>query len=121
MVYRHVSEEERYLIARWRARGVSRREIARRLGRSESTISRELARNSCPYDGHYRAEKAHSRAVARRWRSRRNSQFSPQEWDEVQARLRQEWSPKQVVGTRTIEGQRTMGYETIYRWIRADR
>lgn len=121
MVYRHVSEDERYLIARCSARGVSVRETARLLGRSASTVSRELARNSCKYDGHYRAEKAHSRALGRRHRSRRNSQYSQQEWAEVQAKLRQEWSPKQVVGTRTIEGLRTMSYETIYRWIRADR
>lgn len=121
MEYRHVCEDERYLIARCRARGVCVREIARLLGRSASTISRELARNSCAYDGHYRAEKAHSRALGRRRRSRRNSQYSQQVWAEVQAKLRQEWSPKQVVGTRTVEGRRTMSYETIYRWIRADR
>lgn len=121
MVYRHVCEEERYLIARWRASGVSIRETARLLGRSASTISRELARNSCAYDGHYRAQKAHSRALGRRWRSRRKSQYSQQEWAEVQAMLRQQWSPKEVVGARTIEGLRTMSYETIYRWIRADR
>jgi IS30 family transposase len=97
------------------------RQTAKLVGRSASTISREVRRNRCAYDGAYRAEKAHSRALARRWRSRRNSQYSQEEWAEVQARLRQEWSPKQIVGTRTIEGLRTMSYETIYRWIRADR
>lgn len=121
MVYRHVSEDERYLIARCCARGLSLRQTAKLVGRSASTISREVHRNSCAYDGAYRAEKAHSRAMARRWRSRRNSQYSQEEWAEVQARLRQEWSPKQVVGWRTVEGRRTMSYETIYRWIRADR
>lgn len=121
MVYRHLSEDERYLIARCRARGLSMRQTALMLGRSASTISREIKRNSCAYDGAYRAEKAHSRALGRRWRSRRNSQYSAREWSEVQAQLRQEWSPKQVVGRRTIEGRRTMSYETIYRWIRADR
>ncbi len=117
MVYRHVSEDERHLIARCRASGMSQRKTAQLLGRSPSTISREVARNSCTYDGAYRPEKAHSRALGRRWRSRRNSQYSQQEWAEVQARLRQKWSPKQIVGTRTIEGRRTMSYETIYRWL----
>lgn len=121
MTYGHLSQDERCLIARHRARGVSCRKIAQMLGRSPSTVSRELMRNSCAYDGHYRVEKAQSRAIARRSRSRRNSQYSQQEWAEVQAELRQEWSPKQVVGRRCVAGQRYMSYETIYRWIRADR
>jgi transposase, IS30 family len=121
MVYRHISEDERYLIARQIGMGVSMRQIARLLGRSPSTISREVKRNSCLYDGRYRAEKAHSRGIARRHRSRRKSQYSQQEWAEVQAKLRQQWSPKQIVGTRTVLGLRTMSYETIYRRVRADR
>jgi len=40
------------------------RSIARRLGRSSSTISRELARNACGADG-YRARTAHALAYER--------------------------------------------------------
>jgi transposase, IS30 family len=121
MSYQHLSQTERCLIASLRARRTSRRQIALMLGRSPSTIAREIKRNSCKLDGHYRVEKAHSRAIARRHRSRRNSQYSQQEWSEVQACLRQRWSPKQVVGERVITGKRSMSYETIYRRIRADR
>ncbi|MDQ0100379.1 IS30 family transposase [Arthrobacter bambusae] len=42
---RFLSFEERELIALWRAQGCGVREIARRLGRNPSTVSRELARN----------------------------------------------------------------------------
>lgn len=121
MGYKHLSQDERCLIARMHARGSSLSQIGLNLGRATSTVSRELRRNSCTYDGHYRAEKAHSRAIGRRGRSRRNSQYSQQEWAEVQAKLRQEWSPKEIVGRRCIEGQRSMSYETIYRRVRADR
>jgi transposase, IS30 family len=121
MTYKHLSQDDRDTIARMCARGCSMREMARVLGRSASTISREIARNSCAYDGAYRAEKAGSRAVARRHRSRRNCQYSQQEWAEVQAMLRRRWSPKQIVGERVIGGKRSMSYETIYRRIRADR
>lgn len=121
MTYGHLSRGERCLIARHHARGVSCRQIGLMLGRATSTVTRELERNSCAYDGHYRVEKAHSRALARRVRSRRNSQYSQQEWAQVQGQLRQEWSPKQVIGRRCVQGQRYMSYETIYRWIRADR
>jgi transposase, IS30 family len=121
MVHEHISRDERYAIAGMRARGHSGREIALCLGRSASAISREVKRNRCPYDGHYRAEKADARAMARRATSRKKSQYSQQEWASVEAMLRQEWSPKQIVGTRYLLGQRAMSYETIYRHVRQDR
>jgi transposase, IS30 family len=121
MAHEQLSRDERYAIARMRARGYSQREIGRCLGRSVSTISREIKRNSCAYDGGYRAEKADSRALARRRRSRKKSQYSLQEWAEVEAMLQEWWSPKQIVGWRYLAGSRAMSYETIYRRVRLDR
>ncbi len=43
MSYHHLSRKERGMIALWENNRVPRREIARRLHRSPSTISRELA------------------------------------------------------------------------------
>ena len=43
---RYLSSPEREEIALWRAQEIGVREIARRLGRSPSTISRELRRNA---------------------------------------------------------------------------
>ena len=48
---RYLSFEERELIALWHAQNVSIREIARRLGRHPSTISRELRRNAATRGG----------------------------------------------------------------------
>jgi hypothetical protein len=66
---RHLSFADREGIALWRAQGHGVREIARRLGRSASTISRELRRNAATRGGglDYRATTAqYHRAVARR-------------------------------------------------------
>ena len=49
--------------------------IARRLGRSCSTISRELKRNRYPTDGRYRAYHAARMARGRRSRARSGSRF----------------------------------------------
>lgn len=61
---------EREQIALWRAQGVGVREIARRLGRAASTISRELRRNAATRSGNldYRAVTAqwHAERAARR-------------------------------------------------------
>jgi IS30 family transposase len=61
---RYLSFEEREEVALRRAAGESIRSIAVRLGRSPSTISRELARNSDP-SGRYRATTAHALAYGR--------------------------------------------------------
>ena len=62
---RYLSLLERQGIATLRERGHGVREIAGRLGRSPSTISRELRRNLRPHDpGLYDGDLAHARAVA---------------------------------------------------------
>jgi transposase, IS30 family len=45
MEYQQITLEERYLIGKYRRENLSIREIAKNLGRSPSTISRELNRN----------------------------------------------------------------------------
>src|SRR5580700_6144359 len=45
---RYLDREERYELARLRECGLSVRQIAARLGRSPSTVCRELARNADP-------------------------------------------------------------------------
>jgi IS30 family transposase len=67
---RYLSFAEREEIAVWRAQGLGVREIARRLGRAASTISRELRRNAATRSGglDYRATTAqwHAERSARR-------------------------------------------------------
>ena len=48
---RYLSFAEREEIALWRAQGLGVREVARRLGRSGSTVSRELRRNAATRGG----------------------------------------------------------------------
>ena len=98
MGYRQLSQDERYVIARLRALGLSLRAIAQVLGRSVSTISRECARNASAHDGCYRADKAQQYAMARRRRSRKKDQYSQQEWNAVVRLLERKWSPQQIVG-----------------------
>ena len=121
MGYLQLTHGERYVIARMRARAKSLREISRCLGRSVSTISREVQRNACPHDGFYRAHKAHSRAMVRRAKSRKNSQYGLQEWAQVRAQLKRWWSPKQISGRRRLKKRRSISHETIYRYVRRDR
>ena len=121
MNYRQLNAEERSVLAALRRLGLSQAEIARQLGRHRSTVGRELRRNAAPYDGWYRARRAHQRAHARRYRSRRNSQFGPAQWARVEALLAEEWSPEQVAGYLGRRGELAISHETIYRHVWRDR
>ena len=109
MNYRQLNAEERSALAALRTLGLNKAEIARELGRHRSTVGRELKRNSAPYDGGYRSKRAHQRAHARRYRSRRNSQFG-----------REEWSPEQVSGHLGRSKALAISHETIYRHVWRD-
>ena len=95
---RYLSLLERERIARLRRDGLSVREVARRLGRAPSTISRELHRNMRKHDrGQYDAILAHARSREKARRDRagligRDLQLR----DLVQSKLSLDWSPEQI-------------------------
>ena len=120
MKYQQLNAVERSALAAFRTIGLSKAEIARQLGRDRSTIGRELKRNATPHDGWYRATRAHERAVARRKRSRRNSQFDRAEWIRVEEFLKEEWSPEQVAGHLERTRELSISHETIYRHVWRD-
>jgi len=114
MAYRQLSSEERYTIAALRHERMNQSEIAVRVGRHRSTISRELRRNAARYDGGYRAHGAIERSSARRSRSRRNQHFTRQELALVERKLREGWSPEQIAGRLKLSGELSISHETIY-------
>lgn len=118
-MYAQITQEERYVIAAMRRRH-SIRAIARELGRSPSTISREIARN-VKADGGYRAETAGEHTRARRSRSRRNTRFTAREWAVVERCLRQKWSPEQISGRLRRDGILSISHETIYLHVWRDK
>ena len=70
MSHTHLALEERVSIEIFVSMGMSCREMARRLGRSHSTVSRELRRNAGSAKKGYRAQCAERRAHKRRKRAR---------------------------------------------------
>jgi transposase, IS30 family len=121
MEYRQLVQDERYVMARMMHQGYSYRGIAKVLDRSVSTISRERRRNLTRHDGHYRAEKAHQYAMARRSRTRKQDQYSQQEWAMVASLVVRKWSPEQIAGRARSMRKPCMSKETIYRYIRRER
>lgn len=87
---------EREDIAMRRSRGEGVREIASQVGRSPSTISRELHRNA-ERDGRYRASTAHALAYQRASRPKPAKLATNHELrDRVQSDLKKKRSPEQI-------------------------
>ena len=114
----HLSGAEREEISRGLVAGQSVRALSRQLGRSASTISREIQRNG-GRDA-YRAEAAEHRAwlCAERPKSCALADNEPLKRI-VAERLQQDWSPQQIAGwlkeTHHNEPAMQISHETIYR------
>jgi transposase, IS30 family len=112
-----ISFAERMEIMRGRDRGDSQAEIARRLGRSPSVISREIRRN-CNPDGDYHAGLAHVRATAKAKRPKGFKLDDPVLCAAIAAWMDDGWSPKLIaeVLARDHPDDKLMqvSHETIY-------
>lgn len=111
---------EREMIAVWLAQKVSKREIARRLNRSDSTIRDEITRNS--FAGHYVALHAQSKANKRVFDSRwRHPLKNKSVYRYTLKKLRSGWSPEQIAGRLKLKHPDNqywhIHHETIYRFI----
>jgi len=103
-----------------KGQGISIRSIAAQLGRSPSTISRELRRNkdrSTPDD--YLPHQAQAEADLRWKQSHRRPRLkSPFLRTYVRSGLKRGWSPEQIAGRlRHEEHSDTVSHEAIYQWI----
>ena len=118
MNYTQLTQEERYQIYALKKAGHDQAEIAELLERDKSTISRELRRNR-GLKG-YRPQQAHNLALRRRY-DKAQPRIGNQVWLLVEALIREEWSPEQIVGRVAMEQGVSISHEWIYQYIYADK
>ena len=114
---RSLSMAEREEISRGVAAGEPCRQIAARLGRAPSTVSRELARNGGR--GRYRAQAADAAAFRRAQRPKlARLAVEPRLRAVVEAKLALRWSPQQIAGWLPLaypqDSVMRVSHETIY-------
>lgn len=120
--YWRLTNREREDISRGCASGISVTDIAARIGRYPSTVSREIARNSgkTGYRA-FSARKRAKRAASSRRKGRSRLAGEPRLRQVVLSGLRKEWSPREVVETLKREYPFDMSmrisHEAIYRYI----
>ena len=109
MSYTHLTISERSKIETYLELGYSIRQIAKRLKRSPSTISRELRRHT-----NCSPEKAQARYQVNKSNCGAKSKLTPELKEVVQKKLEETWSPEQIV-SRLFPGM--LSFKSIYRWI----
>lgn len=117
--YRHISLEERDRIAEMKSLGHTVTEIAMELGRSKSTLSRELRRNATPAYKVYLSYRAHERAVTRKQEAGGRPRLKSDEViSYVRNKLEQGLSPELISGRIELEHSGlSISHEAIYQYI----
>lgn len=121
MSYTHLSETERYQIKTLLNHEISVAGIARELARSESTIRREIARNSGGRG--YRPKQAQRLCVERSHNSRNARRIEQATWMQVEALLAEQLSPEQIcsrVSGVSVEAIYQYIYEEPTGWLKAN-
>ena len=121
---RLLSEGERIIIADGLLAGRTIRAIAAELGRSPSTVSREVRRNTEPEAGRYSPFLAHRQSAARRARPKTGKLHREGQLRAVvQGHLDRRWSPEQISKTLRLEfadrPDMCVSHETIYQALYA--
>ena len=118
MKYQHLSLEERVELYTGLRLDVSLRDMAKKLGRTHTSLSRELKRHS-RYGRPYKPVLANKRAT--RWAAKQRYKAplkNPQTLSYVLAKLKLGWSPETISGRIGIDHPGlSVSYESIYSWI----
>lgn len=117
--YRRLVRTERYQIQALLRSGLSLRDVGKNLGRSPSTISRELQRNTI--ESKYFASKATVLSEQRKCREYLDRKLIQGELERiVREKIKQDWSPEQIVGRLKRNGSKySLSFSSIYRYIYA--
>ena len=117
MNYHHLTIEERACLRKYYNEGLSFRKIAKLLGRSPSTISREIGRN---YTHRYEYNTYYPHTAQKKYLFRRSFCHRGMFWDKevtdyITEKLSLTWSPEQI--SKTPCELKMPSFKTIYRWL----
>lgn len=118
--YKHLTKEERDILAVLKAKGMSLSGIGQEIGRHKSTIFRELNRNAPAIrKGYYLGHKAQERAKNRWAVTHKRERLKNQEIRKyVEVGLRKGWSPELIAGRLSIDKPgESISHEAIYQYL----
>ncbi len=120
MYYKQLNSEQRYALSLFLKEKISYTAIAKKIGVSISTISREVKRNRSKRG--YSYKKAQESAEIRKERSTSNRSICKYiKQKALEYLTKEQWSPQQISGYLLKTEGIQISHETIYKMIRADK
>ena len=119
--YTHITLDERICLQDLLKKGKSCRQIAEILGRSPSTISRELKRNWSKKKNRYHAWGANVKYICRRKDCHRKNHLllNAEMYQFTLDGLLQYWSPEIIAGRWNVKHSDKLSFSSIYRAVRS--
>ncbi len=117
--YQPLTQDDRTIIYTLCKENYSKTYIANFLGRSTSTITREIKRNSG--DKGYRYKQAQMKSEARKSLSSKSKKWNSDLELKVKILLQENYSPEQISKRLYLEKNISISHERIYQFIRNDR
>jgi len=108
---KHLTREQRYGISLMLQEGKSRKDIAKAIGVSTSTISRELRKNCDMRNGTYNYDLAQRKYEIRLKLRGRKPVFTEEMKETVISLLEEGYSPEQIKGRSNVEGFAMVSHE----------
>ncbi|MDQ7004862.1 MAG: IS30 family transposase [Ghiorsea sp.] len=119
MRYKQLNLQERHYIELERKKGTFQKDIASALGRSCSTLCRELSRNTGQRG--YRHIQANNKAFTRHKDKPKAIKLTNDIKTVISEYIEQDWSPEQVAGRLKKDDVISIHHETIYQYVLADK
>ena len=117
--YCQLTESQRYQVCVLRDTGISVTDIAEAVCVHKSTVYRELERNSV--DGVYDPCQAHKATIERRCIASSQPRITSEDWDKVDEKLVEGWSPEQISNRFKKDGVLKVSTEWVYQHVLADK
>lgn len=117
----HLTLEQRYIVSSMLQTGSTQTSIADFLGKHKSVISREIKRNSDGRSSKYRAELAHRKATKRLVNKHKHISFTDDMKTYVSGKLKEKFSPEQIVGEAKLRSIAIVSHERIYQYVWSDK
>lgn len=118
-MYKQLTSQQRSQISALLTTGTPKKEIAVIVGAHISTIYREIKRNGGKRS--YNWANAQQKCDSRKQRLHRRRTYTPDIRKDVHDMLKDDWSPKQIVGYLKRMNKAWVSHETIYQEIREDK
>jgi IS30 family transposase len=121
MKYKQLTLTKRYHILSLIKEGYNQKDIANKIGVHPSTISREFKRFKETRKDNYHPETLQIEAKIKHIKKPKRSAITKVIEKYIRKKLKEDWSPEQLIGRMKLDINKTISHETIYQFIYANK